>query len=187
MLRSFSVVTPSPWVVDVTFAGADHARVTCGSTEAVVQASPNAVVDCSEPRTAVLDLARSRSFSYRASDVAQVVDLSSDKRVDEWGGAEDPDPTTPWAADGAAHLHLAFTDSDQDSPRLQLHGTGQARRLLMRYEGSEHLPEPVRAAMAATQIRHRNAGATPELVARTLADGERTWERFHAEDPYGLC
>lgn len=186
MSPSFSVVAPTPWVVDVAFSGADHVRLTSGSTEVAVHASPDAVVDPYELRNAILDLAHSRSYSHRAGGVAQVIDPASVARVDEWGGTEEHDPAIEWNPDGAVHTSVAFTDSDEDSPRLELHGEGEDRRLLLAFEGSGQVPESVRAAIAAVQIRHRNPGATPELVIQTIVEGERTWERFRTEDPYGM-
>ena len=144
------------------------------------------MVDRYELRDAILDVAHTRSFTARAGGVAQVVDMASIVRVDERGNAEDPDPKIAWIPDGATHLHMAFPDSDEESPRLQLHGTGDDRRLLLTYKWSESVPESVREAMAATQIKYRNPGATPQLVASVLIEGERRWDQFRQQNPYGL-
>ena len=186
MHPSFTVVAGHPWGADVAFHGADHVRVTSGDTEAVVQSSPNAVVNRFELRAAILDVAHTRSFSARAGGATRVVDMASIVRVDERGNAEDPDPKTPWTPDGATSLHIAFPDGDAASPRLQLHGTGDDRRLLLTYKWSESVPESVREAMAATQIKYRNPGATPQLVASVLIEGERRWDQFRQQNPYGL-
>ena len=186
MSPSFTVVADNPWGADVAFHGADHVRVTSGDTEAVVQSAPNSVVDRYELRDAILGVAHTRSFTARAGGATQVVDMASIARVDERGEVEELDPKIPWAPDGATHLRMAFPDSDEDSPRLQLHGTGDDRRLLLTYKWSESMPESVREAMAANQIKHRNLGATPQLIASVLIEGERRWDQFRKQNPYGL-
>lgn len=99
--------------------------------------SPNAVVDSHELRAAILDVAHTRSFTTRAGGVTQVVDMASIVRVDDRGNPEESDPEIPWTPDGATHLHMASTDSDEDSPRLRLHRAGEHRGLLLTYERSE--------------------------------------------------
>ncbi|MFF0989126.1 hypothetical protein [Kocuria nitroreducens] len=113
---SFSIATPCPWIVDVTFAWADHVRLTSDSTEAVVQSAPNAVVDADELRTALLGLARTRSFSCRTGGGAQVIDPSSVACVDERAPPKNRTPRSRGPRTGG-RLHVALTDSDQDSPR----------------------------------------------------------------------
>lgn len=186
MEPSFSVVAASPWVADVTFHGADHVRVTCGDSTVSVHAAPNAVVEPMELRAGLMNFAHRRSYSFRARGVADVIDPASVVRADEWGGTEEPDISIPWAPDGQSHIHVRFVDGDEDSPRLQLHGAGENRVLLLSYDGDEQVPESVRAAQAAVHIRHRNMGATPQLVARALVEGEQLWERFRAEDAYEM-
>ena len=113
-----------------------------------------------------------------------LVHRGSIERTDADGNYERLADTSTWAAEDYVSTTFRLRNHTDSDERLEMARTETGYELRVAPNWAVGVPAAGRRKMADARIS--GAGVNPDKLCRAMISGERAWEAFQENDPYGL-